>query len=117
MSSLDLQSEREADYRIVELAGKPTSIGRRHASYLIPAASPFRRWPWETNRDFLMACGTIVRDAAPWLWPELATFAEMVGLPVEQGLFVRAGSLPHGCSAEACIRRWQPTGGARGIHP
>lgn len=101
MNALDFQSEREADYRIVELAGQPAAIGRRHASYLIPVASPFRRWPWETNRDFLHACGKIVRDTAPWLWPELATFAELAGLPPEQGLFVRAGALPHGCSAVA----------------
>ncbi len=101
VSSLDLQSERDADYRIIELTGQPASIGQRHASYLVPAATPFRRWPWENNQDFLRACASIVHDAAPWLWPELATFAEMVGLPPEQGLFVRAGSLPHGCSAVA----------------
>jgi hypothetical protein len=101
VSSLDLQSERDADYRIIELTGQPASIAQRHASYLIPAATPFRRWPWENNHDFLRACASIVHDAAPWLWPELATFAEMVGLPPEQGLFVRAGSLPHGCSAVA----------------
>lgn len=101
MSNLDLQSERDADYRIVELSGQPATIGRRHASYLIPVGTPFRRWPWEQNADFLYACGSIVRDTAPWLWHELATFAEMVGLPTERGLFVRAGALAHGCSAVA----------------
>lgn len=101
MSLFDLQSERDADYRIVELAGHPESIGRRHAAYLVPVAAPFRRWPWETDHSFLRACGRIVADVAPWLWPELAVYAEMVGLRPEQGLFVRAGALNHGCSAVA----------------
>ena len=98
---LDLPSERDADYRIIELRGSPAAIGRTHGGYLIPVPPPFRRWPWESNFDFLRACGAIVRDVAPWLWQELATFAEIVGLRAEQGLFVRAGTLPHGCSAVA----------------
>ena len=99
VSSLDLQAEREADYRIVELRGEPALIGRCHASYLQPVPPPFRPWPWEANRDFLRACAAVVDEVAPWLWPELATFAEMAGLLPEQGLFVRAGALAHGCSA------------------
>lgn len=99
--NLDLPSERDADYRIVELRGSPASIGRIHASSLIPVPAPFRRWPWENNLEFLRGCGAIVRDVAPWLWQELAAFAEMASLPAEQGLFVRAGALRHGCSAVA----------------
>ena len=99
--ALDLQAERDADYRVVELAGQPAAIGRRHAGYLLPVPAPFRPWPWESDRDFLRACATVVRDVAPWLEEELGTYAEMVGLAPEQGLFVRAGALDHGCSAVA----------------
>ena len=101
MQTLDLLTEREADYRVVQLAGPPTAIGRSHARCLTPVPSPFRRWPWETNAGFLRSCASIVGEVAHWLVTELATFAEELGLPVEQGLFVRAGSLPHGCSALA----------------
>ena len=101
MLALDLQSERDADYRVVELTGQPTAIGRRHATDLLPVPAPFRPWPWETNREFLGACASIIYEVAPWLWDEVATFAEIVGLPPEQGLFVRAGARRHGCSAVA----------------
>jgi hypothetical protein len=35
------------------------------------------------------------------LWEELAAFADALQLPAERALFVRAGALPHGCSAFA----------------
>ena len=99
MHTLDLQSEREADYRIVALAGRPAMIGDTHARHLHPVPSPFRRWPWEADLPFLRSCAAIVGEIAPWLLEELGTFAEHHGMPAEQGLFVRAGSLNHGCSA------------------
>ncbi|MBA3947268.1 MAG: hypothetical protein H0X37_22250 [Herpetosiphonaceae bacterium] len=101
METRDLLDERAADYRIIELWGAPQTIGARHARYLRPVGTPFRPWPWEADRDFLRACVAIVRDLAPWLWQEVATFAEKVGLPTERGLFIRAGSMPQGCSAVA----------------
>jgi len=97
--ALDLHAELDADYRIVELTGQPATIGRAHAAYLRPVSSPFRPWPWEKNRDFLRACVALVGDVAPWLPEELGSFAEIVGMAPEQGLFVRAGTLNHGCSA------------------
>jgi hypothetical protein len=97
--TLDLQAERDADYRIVRLAGQPAAIGRTHATYLRPVKGPFRPWPWEADHDFLRACVAIVSDVAPWLPDELGSFAEQVGMAPEQGLFVRAGALNHGCSA------------------
>src|SRR3712207_7054582 len=48
-----LQSEREADYRIVELTGSPSAIGQFHADHLSPVQPPFRRWIWENDRAFL----------------------------------------------------------------
>lgn len=99
MHTLDLQSEREADYRVIELTGRPDAIGRIHAENLTPVTSPFRRWSWENDLGFMRDSMSIVRDVAPWLPEELGTFAELHGMPAEQGLFVRAGSLNHGCSA------------------
>jgi hypothetical protein len=97
----DLELEQAADYRVVELCGSGADIGAQMAQVLQRVPSPFRKWPWEEDHDFLEACATMLEDVAPWLWEELATFAEGIGLPAEQGLFVRGGSLPHGCSAVA----------------
>lgn len=99
MQTLDIQSEREADYRIIELTGRPAAIGQFHAEHLSPVQPPFRRWPWENDHAFLRSSMAIVGDIAPWLPEELGTFAELHGMPAEQGLFVRAGALNHGCSA------------------
>lgn len=99
MEWTDLQSERAADYRVVELWGSPQRIGTHHARYLQPVAAPVRPWPWERDRDFLLGCARLLDEFAPWLWQEVATFAEQIGLPPERGMFVRAGALPHGCSA------------------
>jgi len=93
--------EQEADYRIVDLRGPSTAIGAQMAAFLTPVPSPFKKWPWQEDRRFLRACAGIIEAVAPWLWQELATFADQLNLPPEQGLFVRAGSLPHGCSAVA----------------
>lgn len=93
--------ERAADYRVVELWGAPRRIGAQHAAYLRPVAAPVRPWPWETDRDFLRSCAALVNELAPWLWQEVAAFAEAVGLPPERGMFVRAGAVPQGCSAVA----------------
>jgi predicted choloylglycine hydrolase len=98
---IDQEQEQAADYRVVELRGSGADIGAHSAQFLQRVPSPFRRWPWENDQEFLEACATIVDDVAPWLWEELATFAEHIGLPAEQGLFVRGGALPHGCSAVA----------------
>ncbi len=95
----DLEQEQQADYRVVQLSGSAADIGATMAQTLQRVPSPFKKWPWEEDQGFLQACGSIVGDVAPWLWHELATFADRLDLPPEQGLFVRAGSLPHGCSA------------------
>jgi predicted choloylglycine hydrolase len=98
---IDLEQEQIADYRIVELHGSGANMGAHLARLLHRMPSPFRKWTWEDDHDFLEACASILDDVAPWLWEELATFAENIGLPAEQGLFVRGGTLPHGCSAVA----------------
>lgn len=97
----DLEQEQSADYRVVELRGSGSAIGASMARALHRVPSPFRKWLWEDDHEFLEACASILDDVAPWLWEELATFAEGIGLPPEQGLFVRGGTLPHGCSAVA----------------
>lgn len=96
---LDLEHERQADYRVLHLHGDGATMGRALARTLRRVPPPFRAWVWEEDRAFLRTCAAILDEVAPWLWQELATFAESIGLPPEQGLFVRAGSLPHGCSA------------------
>ena len=98
---------READYRMVELWGTPRTMALRQARYGRPVAAPVRPWPWEQDHDFLRACATLLNEAAPWLWQEVATWAETVGLPPERGLFVRAGAIPQGCSAVV----WRATDG------
>ncbi|GAC1547082.1 MAG: acyl-CoA--6-aminopenicillanic acid acyl-transferase [Herpetosiphon sp.] len=97
----DLVHEQSADYRVVELWGSPTTMARRQSRYLRPVGTPFRTWPWEGDRPFLQACVAILRDIAPWLWEEVAAFADSIGLPAERGLFIRAGGMPQGCSAVA----------------
>ncbi|HEY0737752.1 MAG TPA: C45 family peptidase [Herpetosiphonaceae bacterium] len=97
----DLEHERLSDYRIVQLGGAGAEIGAVMARMLRRVPSPFRAWPWEEDYAFLQGCASIVGEIAPWLWDELATFADGLDLRPEQGLFVRAGSLPHGCSAVA----------------
>jgi hypothetical protein len=95
----DLHHEHAADYRIVHLLGSGADIGGCMVQYLTCVPSPFKKWPWEEDRVFLQECAVILNAIAPWLWHELATFAERRGFPPEQGLFVRSGSLAHGCSA------------------
>lgn len=95
----ELHHEQQADYRVIRLHGSASTIGGTLAQQLERMPSPFRKWPWEEDHGFLRACASIVADVAPWLWTELATFADGLDLPAEHGLFVRAGSLPHGCSA------------------
>lgn len=97
--------EREADYRTIWLGGPPAALGRAQAAYLRPAAAPFRRNPWEEDQAFLRACARVVADVHAPLWDELAAFAAELDLPAERGLFVRAGALPHGCSAFAWVGR------------
>ncbi len=99
MDAFDLYPEHHADYRIVRLNGQPHDLGRYQASYLRPVPPPFKPWPWETDQYFLGSCATIVGDIAPWLVPELDSFAEHTGIASYQGLFIRGGELAHGCSA------------------
>ncbi len=98
---LDWEYEQRADYRVIHLRGDGVTIGRTMARSLQRVPSLFRKLPWEDDRAFLSDCARVIREVAPWLWDELATFADGIGMPPEQGLFVRAGSLPHGCSAVA----------------
>lgn len=97
----DLEHEQQADYRIIELSGSPAAIADSMARQLRHLPSPLRKWPWEDDGAFMSGCASILRETAPWLWDELATFAERLHMPPERGLFVRAGSLSHGCSAVA----------------
>ena len=92
-----------ADYRTVQLAGRPEELGIAQAALLRPVDPPFRRNPWEKDLGFLRSCASLLRAVHPPLWDELAAFADALGLPAEQSLFVRAGSLRHGCSSFA----WQ----------
>ncbi|MFL5802655.1 MAG: C45 family autoproteolytic acyltransferase/hydrolase [Roseiflexaceae bacterium] len=95
--------EYAADYRVVALAGPPAAIGRAQAAYLRPVGAPFRRIPWEDDSAFLRACARVVAGFHAPLWEELAAFADALSLPAERALFVRAGALPHGCSAFAWV--------------
>src|SRR5437868_14170665 len=90
-----------ADYRTITLTGTPEAIGRAQAAYLRPVGSPFRRNPWEEDLSFLRACAALVAGFHAPLWDELAAFADVLNLPAERALFVRAGALSHGCSAFA----------------
>jgi hypothetical protein len=92
-----------ADYRVLTLTGSPEVLGRAQAAYLRPVGSPFRRNPWEDDPAFLRACAQLVAGLHEPLWDELAAFADMLSLPAERALFVRAGALPHGCSAFAWV--------------
>jgi len=95
--------EYQADYRTITLDGPPAALGRVQASYLRPVTAPFRRNPWEEDRAFLRACAQVIAGIYAPLWDELAAFADALDLPAERGLFVRAGTLPHGCSAFAWV--------------
>lgn len=97
----DLEHEQQADYRVVCLAGSSAAIGMEMARRLQHLPSPFRKWPWEEDAGFLRSCAALIDQTAPWLWEELGTFAACWDMSAERGLFVRAGSLPHGCSAVA----------------
>lgn len=89
------------DYRTLYLSGSPEQLGLAQAATLQLIPAPFRRSPLELDRMFLRDCAAVVRSVSRGLWEELGTFAAALGLPEEQGLFVRAGSLPHGCSSFA----------------
>src|SRR5262245_20149348 len=93
--------EHAADYRTIALSGPPEALGRAQAAYLRPAGTPFRRNPWEEDTAFMRACAALVTRLHAPLWEELAAFADALQLPAERALFVRAGALPHGCSAFA----------------
>ena len=71
------------------------------ARLLRPMPAPFRRSPFELDVAFLEGCAALLRSVYPPLWEELGAFAEALGLPPERGMFVRAGTLPHGCSSFA----------------
>jgi hypothetical protein len=89
------------DYRILELQGPPHAIGRQLARELARTPSPFRRNPWEDDHDFLRACADVLRAVHAPLWEEIAAFADALDLPPERGLFIRAASIPQGCSVLA----------------
>ena len=89
------------DYRILELAGSPHENGRRLARELVRVPSPFRRNPWEDDHDFLGACAAVLRSIHAPLWEEIAAFADALDLPPERGLFLRAATIPQGCSVVA----------------
>src|SRR5262249_55127226 len=93
--------EHAADYRTVTLSGPPEALGRAQAAYLRPVGTPFRRNPWEEDTAFMRACAALVTRVQGPLWEEWAAFADALQLPAERALFVRAGALPHGCSAFA----------------
>jgi hypothetical protein len=95
--------EHTADYRVITLAGSPEAIGRAQAAYLRPVGTPFRRNPWEEDRVFLRDCASAIAGLHAPLWEELAAFADALDLPAERAMFVRAGALPHGCSAFAWV--------------
>jgi hypothetical protein len=95
--------EQAADYRTLLLSGTPTQIGRSQAAFLRPVPPPFRRAPWEDDIPFLRGCIQLLAGLYSPLWEELAAFADALNLPTERGLFVRAGALPHGCSAFAWV--------------
>lgn len=102
-STTPLLHEHNADYRTITLNGSPAALGRAQAAYLRPVLSPFRRNAWEEDWPFLRECARLVADIHAPLWDELAAFADALDLPAERGLFVRAGALPHGCSAFAWV--------------
>ncbi|HEU5012724.1 MAG TPA: C45 family peptidase [Roseiflexaceae bacterium] len=91
--------EHHADYRRILLAGTPERIGRAQATYLRSVPTPFRRNVWETDMPFMRECAALLREVYAPLWIELSAFADALDMPAEKGLFVRAGALPHGCSA------------------
>jgi hypothetical protein len=96
--------EDAADYRVIKLSGSPMLIGRAQAAYLRPVGAPFRPAIWEGDTAFLRACARVITSFHAPLWDELAAFADALSLPAERALFVRAGALPHGCSAFAWVR-------------
>ena len=88
-------------YQYLELTGSPATIGRTLARYLRRIPSPFRRNPWEDDHEFLRQCSGVLRSFHAPLWEEIAAFADALDLPPERGLFIRAASLPQGCSVLA----------------
>ncbi len=102
-SSEAAQHEHRADYRRILLAGAPERIGRAQATYLRSVPAPFRRNTWESDMPFMRECAALLREVYAPLWIELAAFADALDMPTEKGLFVRAGALPHGCSAFAWV--------------
>jgi acyl-CoA:6-aminopenicillanic acid acyl transferase len=104
-SSARSPHEHAADYRVIRLEGPPVAIGRAQAAFLRPVGSPFRRNPWEEDHAFLRDCARVIASMHAPLLEELAAFAEALDLPMERALFVRAGALPHGCSAFAWVHQ------------
>ncbi|HMQ34801.1 MAG TPA: hypothetical protein PKD53_28950 [Chloroflexaceae bacterium] len=92
-----------SSYQISSLAGDPATLGRLQAEQVRSLPPPLHgpRAPWADNEPLLERCAAELRAIAPTLWAEIAAFAERVGVPPARGLFLRAGTLPHGCSAFA----------------
>lgn len=92
-----------SSYQIYTLAGDPATLGRVQAEQVRSLPHPIRapRAPWADNEAFLERCAAELRAVAPTVWAEITAFAERVGIPPARGLFPRAGTLPHGCSAFA----------------
>jgi predicted choloylglycine hydrolase len=90
-------------YHTFTLAGDPATIGRLQAEGLRMPAQPPRspRPHWADDGHFLEQCAALLRAVAPAVWAEIAACAEVVGVPAGRGLFLRAGAMPHGCSAFA----------------
>ncbi len=92
-----------SSYQIYSLAGDPATLGRLQAEQVRSLPHPTRapRAPWADDEAFLERCAAALRAVAPTVWAEIAAFAERVGVAPPRGLFLRAGTLPHGCSAFA----------------
>lgn len=98
-----------SSYQIYTLAGDPVTLGRLQAEQVrsLPHLVRAPRAPWADDEPLLECCAAELRAVAPSVWAEIAAFAERVGVPPARGLFLRAGTQPHGCSAFA----WRLTDG------
>lgn len=92
-----------SSYQIYTLAGDPAALGRLQAEQVRSLPHPIRapRAPWADDEAFLERCAADLRAVAPSVSAEIAAFAARVGVSPARGLFLRAGTLPHGCSAFA----------------
>jgi len=92
-----------SSYQTFTLADDPATLGQLQAELVRPQPHPIRmpRAPSADDEAFLERCAAELRAVAPAVWSEIAAFAGRVGVPPARGLFLRAGTLPHGCSAFA----------------